>query len=177
MPPETTELGRWFSEHLQPHEAMLRAWLQSRFKGSVDVDDVVQEAYLRVMKAKGKGSMAAPKAFLFATARNIALNMVRAAGVRGENELELIDDCDIIDDAANVQEMVAKNQELEILTRAIQSLPDRCRQVFTLRKVYGLKQREIAKKLGISPRTVNAQISVGVDRCAAFVRDYCRRGV
>lgn len=44
------------------------------------------------------------------------------------------------------------------MTEAIQSLPDRCRQIFTLRSVYSMTQREIAEKLGISDRTVAAQL-------------------
>jgi len=47
-------------------------------------------------------------------------------------------------DATDVVETVSQQQELELLSEAIQSLPDRCRQVFTLRAVYGLSQREIA---------------------------------
>ena len=176
MPPKNTEQGRWFAEHLLPHEDMLRAWLHSRFPSGIDINDVIQEAYLRVLKARGKGEIRAPKAFLFATARNYALNALRAAAVRGENRYVEIEDSDLMDDRAGVAETIEHNQELEILTRAIQSLPDRCRQIFTLRKVYGMPQREIAKKLGLSTRTVNAQISIGINKCMAFVESYSKGG-
>jgi RNA polymerase sigma-70 factor (ECF subfamily) len=62
----------------------------------------------------------------------------------------------------------AHNQELELLTQAIQSLPDRCRQVLTLRKIYGLSQKEIASELGIAEHTVEAQVANGMRRCAEF---------
>ena len=88
-----------------------------------------------------------------------------------------IDDCDILDERAGVHETVARNQELEVLTKAIQSLPDRCRQIFTLRKVYGMSQRDIAQKLNISARTVNAQISIGVNKCADYVGRFCETGI
>jgi len=176
MPPEYTEEGRWFAENLQPHEAMLRAWLHSRYSSGVDVDDVIQEAYMKVLKARKMEPVNAPKAFLFATARNLALNVVRYAKVRGEDIATNIDDCDILDERAGVHETVARNQELEVLTKAIQSLPDRCRQIFTLRKVYGMSQRDIAKKLNISARTVNAQISIGVNKCADYVGRFCETG-
>ncbi len=48
---------------------------------------------------------------------------------------------------------------------AIQSLPDRCRQMMTLRLVYGLTQRAIGDKLGISDRTVAAQLAIGTKTC------------
>jgi RNA polymerase sigma-70 factor (ECF subfamily) len=61
--------------------------------------------------------------------------------------------------------------ELELLTQAIQSLPDRCREVLTLRKIEGLSQREIAARMGISEHTVEAQVANGMRRCAQFFRD------
>ena len=162
----------WAKEHLLPHEGMLRAWLSSRFSKGVDIDDVVQESYLRVLKARENNEIKAPKAFLFATARNYALNTVRSAYVRGDTSHFDLDESEILDNGRDVAETIARNQELEILTKAIQSLPDRCRQIFTLRKVYGMTQREIAKKLGISARTVNAQITIGINKCMGFVESY-----
>jgi RNA polymerase sigma factor (sigma-70 family) len=169
MPPETSEEGRWFAENLHPHESMLRAWLSARFSSSVAVNDIIQEAYLKVFQARSKNPVRAPKAFLFATARNLALNAARNARVRGEDRVDQPDLCDLIDDDLGVHESVAHHEELEILTQAIQSLPDRCRQIFTLRKVYGMSQRDIAVKLNLSARTVNAQISIGVKKCAEYV--------
>ncbi|MBD5778595.1 RNA polymerase sigma factor [Pelagicoccus sp. NFK12] len=176
MPRDEKDESRWFKERLLPHEGMLRAWLKSRFSSGIDVDDVVQESYLKVMRAHSEKPVHAPKAFLFATARNLALNAVRHAKVRGENLEFVSDDVDYLDESEGVHETVARNQELEILTKAIQSLPDRCRQIFTLRKVYGMPQREIAKKLNISSSTVNAQISIGVNKCAEFVGRFCETG-
>ncbi len=71
-------------------------------------------------------------------------------------------------------EVVSHNQELALLTEAIQSLPDRCRQIFTLRKVSGLSQAEIAAQLGVSENTVSAQLTISVKKCMAFMLP-CRR--
>ena len=43
----------------------------------------------------------------------------------------------------------------------------------TLRNVYGLPQKEIAAQLGISVRTVEAQMTIGIRRCTEFVRRRC----
>jgi RNA polymerase sigma-70 factor (ECF subfamily) len=74
----------------------------------------------------------------------------------------------VLDESADVAETVAREQELALLTEAIQSLPARCRQIFTLRKLYGLSQREIAVRLGISESTVSNQIVIGVEKCTDF---------
>lgn len=159
-----------------PHESELRMWLRGRFPAELEFDDIVQEAMLSAMKAHEGGALRSPKAFLFGAARNLALRSLRSRKVRGYDVSVQIEDCDLLDEKQDVQETVVKNQELQILTLAIQSLPDRCRQIFTLRKVYGMSQKEIAKKLGISTRTVNAQITIGLHKCAMYVKDYCGKG-
>lgn len=176
MPPQDPELAAWFAQHLQPHEPMLRAWLRSRFPREADLDDVVQEALARVLEARRTAPIEAPKAFLFATARNLVLGRLRHQRVTGttiglaENEVERI-----LDDAADVPEAVGRAQELELLTQAIQSLPARCRQILTLRKIYGLPQKEVAAQLGISEHTVEAQGTIGLRKLAEFFERAERR--
>ena len=165
-----SEENQWFADHLHPHEPMLRAWLRSRFARDLDLDDIVQEAYLRVLKAYKEKPILAPKAFLFATARNIALNAVRAAAVRGENIHYKGDDFDMLDNGEDIHEIIERNQELETLTLAIQTLPKRCRQIFTLYEVYGMLPREIAKELELSDTTVYNQLYIGLDKCTKFIQ-------
>ena len=158
----------WFAEHVEPHAPMLRAWLQSRFGPDCEVDDIMQEAFLRVLQARREQTLQSPKAFLFAVARNLALDQVRRGKVTSPNGVVPLDSLELIDDRECVPEIVARNQELEFLTQAIQSLPDRCRQIFTLRKIYNLSQAEIAARLGVSAHTVSAQLTIGVHKCTEF---------
>ncbi len=169
MPPLDPELGQWFAAHIQPHEAMLRGWLQSRFGARLAVDDIVQEAYMRIWQARVRGELRAPKAFLFATARNVALDTLRRHHCSRTVGLGEKDIPDLVDERDDIPETVARNQELALLTEAIQMLPERCRQVFTLRSVYGMSQRDIGEKLGISDRTVAAQLAIGVAKCSDYM--------
>lgn len=174
MPPQDPEQARWFAEEVQPHEGSLRSYLRNKFPGHPDIDDLVQETYARLLQARESGGVRAPKSFLFATARNAAFDFFRrrqVAAIDGIAELELLP---VLEDRPGVAETVGHDQELQLLAEAIQSLPDRCRQVLTLRKIYSLSHREIAAKLGISEHTVNAQVAIGVLR----LRDYlAARGV
>lgn len=175
MPPLNTEQARWFSEEVQRHEPMLRAWLRSRFPGGGEVDDIVQEAYLRVLQSWAKCEIRFPKAFLFATARNLALGRMRHDRVSNEVSLAEIHELDILDDSAGVSEMVGHAEELELLTAAIQSLPTCCRRIITLRKIYGLSQKEIAAQLGIAEHTVEAQGTIGLRKIANYFERFDRQ--
>ena len=151
---------------------MLQAWLRSRFPGETDLDDILQESYLRVLRAHEHGEVQSPKAFLYATARNLALDRVRRRCVANIDSLAEREALAVLDEGEGIPETVARNQELEILTAAIQSLPDRCRRIFTLRKVYGLSPQDIAQKLGLSGHTVSAQLTIGLHKCTEFMRRY-----
>ena len=170
MPPSDSESSRWFAEEVLPHEPKLRAWLRARFPGVTDADDLVQEAYVRLMQAHATGPIACPRAFLFVTARNLALNHLRHRRIERPEGAAEIDALAVADERAGIPEALAQSEDFQILVRAIQSLPERCRQIVTLRKIYGLSQQEVAARLGISEHTVEAQGGIGLRKCIEFFR-------
>ena len=163
-----SEIDRWFAAEVQPLAGMLRAWLRARFGQQLDVDDLVQESLLRVLDARRQGELRAPKAFLFTVARNLALDQLRRRGVFAPEPLVESGALFVMDEDGDVPEAVAHHHDLLLLTEAIQSLPPRCQEIFTLRKIYGLPQREIAARLGLSTSTVSAQLAIGLDRCTEY---------
>lgn len=168
MPPPTDQ-ARWFVENVQPHEPALRAFLRRRFPGLQDVDDLVQEAYARLMRARISGTIAEPRAYLFATARNAALDCFRTQRTISFADLEESPDLDVVEERPDAAESASQAQEIELLVEAIRALPERCREILTLRKLRGLSYREIATRLGISENTVNAQLAIGVVRCRQYL--------
>lgn len=171
MPPLDPETSRWFAAELQPHTAMLRAWLRSQFPAAQEADDIVQEAVVRVLEAHGAAPVRSPKAYLYVVARNLALMRARRLEVRGTRSLEEIDAGRILDETVDIPEAVARTQELELLSHAIQALPTRCRQVLTLRKIYGLSQQETAAELGIAEHTVEIHTAVGLKKINRYFRE------
>jgi RNA polymerase sigma factor (sigma-70 family) len=173
LPPQDPEQARWFVDEVLPHEPKLRAWVRARFPAARDVDDLLQDGYTRLLRARAAGPIANPKAFLYITVRNLALNRLRHLGYErppGTEEASLLA---IPDDSPGAPDALAEREDFELLIAAIQSLPERCRQVLTLRKIYGLSQREAADRLGIAEHTVEAQGAIGLRKCIDFFR---RRG-
>ena len=170
MPPPDPELARWFAEEVLPHEAALRGWLAARFPSIGDVDDLVQEAYSRLLRVRETGSIACARAFLFVTARNLALNQIRHSRHTRPEGVAEIDPAIVLDESAVPPETLSRAEDLQLLIQAIQSLPDRCRQVVTLRKIFGLSQKETAARLDITENTVEVQSAIGLRKCIEFFR-------
>ncbi len=150
-------------------EPSLRSWLHSRFQLETEVDDVLQESYLRVLKAKEKRVISYPKAYLFRTAGNVACDILNDGKTKMTDSLEDTKVVDILVQPETTQEILERNHEIELVKNAITALPKRCREVFTLRKIYGLSYKEISGRLKISERTISAQMNIALRKCAEFI--------
>jgi RNA polymerase sigma-70 factor (ECF subfamily) len=167
--PTPPEQACWFDRHVRPHEPELRAFLRRRFPSLTDIDDLVQETYLRLIRAHAAGEIVEPRAYLFSTARNTAFDFFRRQRPVALAELGRNESQDVVDDSANVVETLAQDQQVALLADAVRSLPPRCRDVFILRKYHGLSYREIAQRLGLSEKTVNAHLETGLVRCRQYL--------
>ncbi len=137
-----------------------------------DIEDIVQETYVRVCQSGGNRELRSPESFMVRTAKNLALDHVRrhehrfavsvedhAAGGFGEAERAF--------DAP--YEQAVSDEEFGEFCQAVRSLPLQCRRVFVLKKVYGYSQREIARELGISESTAEKHVSLGIRRCTEYM--------
>ena len=174
MPPRENDPSRWFSAEVQPHEAALRGYLRGSFPAVRDVDDVVQESFLRIWRARAAQPIASARAFLFQVARRLALDSVRRERHTFVGDVREITASSVDDRAPDAGESAWTAERVGLLADAIEALPSRCREVFVLRKLQGLSQRETAARLGLSERTVEGQVANGMRRCGEYLR---RQGV
>ena len=161
--------ARWFADEVQQHEAALRGYLRSAFP-SLEVDDVVQESYLKLWRARTVGRIASTKAYLFAIARHTALTLFHRRRIFSPTPVnELPDSRVLADDPDAVQALVAR-ERFALMSQAIAQLPDRCRAVLCLAVLRGCSNAEIAATLGLSENTVRVHLARGIRKCAAFLR-------
>jgi RNA polymerase sigma-70 factor (ECF subfamily) len=162
--------NRWFATEVEPHDAKLRAYVRSRFPAVRDVDDVVQESYLRLWKARALQPIRSAKSFLFRIASNLAVDTVRRRRFSPIDDVTDFAGLFVMDDGPDAAASAARQQEIELLVEAIDALPDRCREIFILRKLRGVSQKDIAARLGLSEQTVQVQAARGLRRIAETLR-------
>lgn len=134
---------------------------------SADVEDIVQEAYLRAHTAVDYEEIREPVAFVTQIAKNLALDHVRSADFRRSEcvDVELLE---VLINQHNTRDQtlneVVWNEELSQFFAAVQTLPDKCKEVYILKKIYGYSQKEISQKLNISASTVEKHIAHGTKK-------------
>ncbi len=160
--------SQWFAKNLQPHEPAVRAYLSFRYPWLRDQDDVLQESYVKVLRAQKAGLIKDVRAFLFTTARNAAIDLFRRRSRYEHVELTDSSQLPALDDAPGVDETLDRTHRQEMLAEALEGLPERCREVVRLRFQENLSYKQIAARLGITTDTVKVQLGRGVRRCADF---------
>lgn len=178
-PPVDPVPAHWFAAKVHVHDATLKGYLRRTFPSLRDVDDLVQESYLRVWRRQiarpieqVSGSVrASVKSFLFQVARRLALDAIRHERASPITVVTEFERSAVTDEGRGIHETACTNQEFQLLLEAIDTLPARCRAVMILRKIHGCPPPEVAQALGISEETVHVQLRRGLLRVQEFLRD------
>ena len=148
----------------------------SRFLDSpVEIEDVLQEAFLKAFEAERKSHIRAPEAFLFKTAKNLALNVISSRRRRRTDTVADFEALPVISDVHVIANLNPETQQeiedqLSHAQQIIQQLTPRVREVFVLRKVYGFSHKEIARELGIAISTVEKHVASGLQQMKRIER-------
>lgn len=162
MGQDRRDVVAWVGGQVLPHEADVRAWLRGLSVSDHQIDDVVQEAYCRIAGLASIAHIVSGRAYLFSTARNILLEQIRRSRIVRIEAMTEIDRLETDDDQPSPERIAGGRRELARVRALIEALPDRCRQIFELRRVHGLSQRETAQRLGVTENVVEAQTARGL---------------
>ena len=172
MAPGTGNNSSKILKAFEEHQAALRRYISRMVRRKHDIDDVAQETFLRAFRAERErdDAIEKPKSFLFKIAHNIAITDLTRKSSQIMDYLAEVDDVAIPDSSTSVEDEVSAYQVVGVHCEAVAQLPAQCRRVYLMRKVHGMSHREIADRLGISPRTVEKHISKGSRDCWRYVR-------
>lgn len=137
-----------------------------------EIEDIIQETYVRACQASRQEAIKQPQAYLFRIARNLALDHVKKAETRlavSENDVGegMVGETAQLRDAT--LDSVVSSKDFSDFCEAVRRLPQQQRRAFVLKKVYGYSQREIASEMQLSEKTVERHISLGMERCMEYL--------
>ncbi len=148
--------------------AEMRRFFQARLGPSADVEDLVQELYLKVCAVPADEMILKPEAFLYRLAQNLMLDRLRArrrAGARDaewrRNNQASIGVLDVVD-TPDAESAVIARQRLQKLVTALETLAPATQRAFRLHKFDGLSQAEAAERMGISRSAVEKHIALAL---------------
>jgi RNA polymerase sigma factor (sigma-70 family) len=162
MSQDFRERGRWLARNVLPHEALIRAKLRDMCLYDLDAEDVIQEMYAKFLALPSLDSIRYPRQYALLTARAIVIDHIRhsrVVSITSSGNLELLE---IPEPDASSDERIEFQQEIQAVTAALEQLPKMCRETLILRRVEGLPQKEVARRLKISEKTVEKHMANGV---------------
>jgi RNA polymerase sigma factor (sigma-70 family) len=157
----TTDRFLLFQEYYDELVAHLTKKLRSRDQAM----DLAQDTFLRVLTQGLNTPVEQPRAFLYKTAWNLSVDLFRKKRRQAEESLESEEIREVLTVSADQDAIVESKEQVELLCRAIQELPPKCRRVFLLHKFKERSHAEIAAQLGITKSMVEKHITKAMTHC------------
>jgi RNA polymerase sigma-70 factor (ECF subfamily) len=146
------------------HKGWLSAWLRLRY-GPDEAEDLLQETFLKAAASRQLADVRLPRPWLLAIALNIARDQHRRRAARppaaGASDAEALERLGVS----------SEQYEAVFLKQVILSLPPRLREVMLLSRFAGLTYEEIATRLGISIKAVEARMTKALALCSVRLRN------
>jgi RNA polymerase sigma factor (sigma-70 family) len=149
----------------------LARYFQRRVRDMNEVDDLVQEVFLRIVRRGSAGELEKLEGYVFKTAASVLTDRERRRKVRQTGRHVPFEPELHAGEAPGPERTLIGLQTLEAIGVALLELPERTRRVFVLRRVEGLSSPEIARRLGVSPSAVEKHMLKAVRHILARTRD------
>lgn len=160
-------------EHLfHAHRHELTRCLYRMVRCEQAAADLTQETYMRLLNLAQTTSVIYPRALLFRTATNLAIDYLRKGKFEWHTGDVLEVAMDVPSGAPSAERAVLDKQRLEIFLQAIDILPPRCKEAFLLHRVHDCSYRDIATRLQISESAVEKLIMRALLHCRATLQQH-----
>ena len=156
------ERGHWLARNILPYEPVLRARLRKMYIYGLEIDDVIQETYARIVSQPSLEAIKYPHQYAVQTATAIIIDHIRRSRVISISTAGDLDQLEISAPEASPEQQLEFREEIAAVAKSLAQLPERTRQVLIMRRVEGLSQQATADRLGISVKTVEKHMAQGV---------------
>jgi len=141
----------------------------SRIVRPEDIDDIVQDTFVRSYEAELKHDIKYARSYMLKTARNLALNHVAKSANKFNDSIEDFVEPPVELVTGAFEDEFASKERFLLFCRATDQLSGQVRKCFILKKVYGLSQKEIAQYLDLSESTVEKHVAKGLLKSVQYM--------
>jgi len=141
----------------------------SRIVKPDDIDDIVQETFVRSYEANLKQEIKYAKSYMLKTAKNIAFNHNAKWDNKFNDSIEDFVEPPVELSSSNFEDDYESKERFLSFCRATDQLSGSVRKCFILKKVYGLSQKEIAQYLQLSESTVEKHVAKGLLKSVQYM--------
>ena len=146
------------------------SYLISHIVKADDIDDIVQETFVKTYEADLKQEIKYVRSYMLKTAKNLALNHVAKWDNKYKDSLEDFTEPLVQLTSTKVEDDYESKEQFLFFCQATDQLSGSVRKCFILKKVYGLSQKEIASYLDLSESTVEKHIAQGLLKSAMYIK-------
>lgn len=136
-----------------------------------DAENIVQDVFLLLWEKREVLQIETSiSSYLFSLVKNRSLNYLRHKTIADEYKQELeakLSSLEMLNDSFSTDEDIEN-----ILTSAIEKLPERCREIFLKSRMEGKKYREIAEEMKLSVNTIENQMAIALKKLRTELKDY-----
>jgi RNA polymerase sigma-70 factor (ECF subfamily) len=152
------QIIRWVSQYAVPQERKIRATLRRAGVSDADADDLIQDAYCRLAMLKSTDHIDRPGAYFMQIVKNAWRDSLRRSRVvplesYTENSASFVEN-----HVTGLEATAIAREELARIDAVLATLPERCRTIFTWKRIEGLSQKDIAGRLGVSENVVENDV-------------------
>lgn len=162
---DRAERARLVGELFREHNRALVSFLRTKLHNDQEAREVAQEAYVKLLQLESPGVVSFLQAYLFKIATNIAIDRIRHQAVGDRLAREQAHFFDEVDEAASPERKVLAQDELERISKAMESLPEKCRQAFALHVLQEHPVSEVAAEMKLTTRMVRYYVVRGLELC------------
>lgn len=141
----------------------------SKIVGAEDVEDIVQETFVKSYEAELKQEIKYARSYMLKTAKNLALNHIAKWDNKYGEPIEDFAQPPVELSSQSTEKEFESKERFMQFCRATDALSEPVKKAFILKKVYGLSQKEIAKKMQLSESTIEKHIAKGLLHCFEYM--------
>ncbi|MBX7484128.1 RNA polymerase sigma factor [Qipengyuania qiaonensis] len=127
-----------------------------------EIDDLIQDAYCKFAALESVDHIDRPPAFFMQIVKNLRRDRLRRDKIVNFEEFTENGEPTVNDWEPSIEKAVSARQELGLVEAVLETLPRRCRDIFTLKRIEGLSQREIARRLEVTENIVENDVQKAV---------------